>query len=84
MSLPALQLISRKACCLCDEAKAVLNDFVAQGRCLLDVADVDEDVKLAARYGMDVPVLLYDGDVKLMHRMSHGDIEKLLSGEGMC
>ena len=84
MSLPALQLMSRKACCLCDNAEAVLADFVVQGRCLLEVIDVDRDISLAARYGMDVPVLLCDGDVKLMHAMSHADIENLLSGEGMC
>jgi len=77
--VPALQLMSRKACCLCEDAETVLAAFVAQGRCTLEVVDVDQDVALAALYGMDVPVLLMQKQVQLMHRIEQQDIELLLT-----
>jgi len=84
MTIPALQLMSRKACCLCDDAAAVLSSFVMQGRCTLEVLDVDQDVALAARYGMDVPVLLYADTVRLMHRIEQQNVELLLAEVVEC
>jgi len=78
MTIPALQLMSRKACCLCEDAEVTLSDFVAQGRCTLEVLDVDQDMALAALYGMDVPVLLVKNEVRCMHRIEQQDIELLL------
>jgi len=78
-TVPALQLMSRKACCLCEDAESVLAAFVAQERCTLEVLDVDQDVVLAAQYGMDVPVLLIKQQVQLMHRIEQEDIEQLLT-----
>jgi len=78
-AVPALQLMSRKACCLCEDAQTVLAGFVAQERCTLEVVDVDQNVALAALYGMDVPVLLMKKQVQLMHRIEQQDIELLLT-----
>jgi len=78
MAVPALQLMSRKACCLCEDAQATLSGFVAQGRCTLEILDVDQDMSLAALYGMDVPVLLVEKKVRCMHRIEQQDIELLL------
>lgn len=76
--------MSRKACCLCEDAEAVLATFVAQGRCTLEVLDVDQDVALAALYGMDVPVLLVNTKVRCMHRIEQQDIELLLAEVAGC
>jgi len=84
MNPPTLQLMSRKACCLCEDAEAVLNEFVAQGRCQLNVLDVDQDISLAARYGMDVPVLLINDRVCCMHRIGHDDVENILLEDLAC
>jgi len=82
MTCPVLQLMSRQGCCLCDDAAAVIADFVTQGRCTLDIVDVDQDPALAVRYGMDVPVILLHDEVRLMHRINHAEIEALL--EAAC
>ncbi|MDQ6967958.1 MAG: glutaredoxin family protein [Mariprofundaceae bacterium] len=84
MTIPVLQLMSRKACCLCEDAESILANFVAQGRCYLEVLDVDQDVALAARYGMDVPVLLLNKKVLCMHRIEQQDIELLLAEVAEC
>lgn len=82
MAPPLLQLMSRRACCLCEDAERVLADFEAQGRCQLQCIDVDQDMALAARYGMDVPVLLLDGAVCLKHQVTSQAVESLL--EAIC
>ncbi|MDQ6954343.1 MAG: glutaredoxin family protein [Mariprofundaceae bacterium] len=76
--------MSRKACCLCEDAEAMLADFVTQRRCSLDVVDVDQQIALAASYGMDVPVLLFNGQIQCMHRIHKADVEKLLVEVGAC
>jgi len=84
MAIPALQLMSRKACCLCEDAETILATYVAQERCTLEVLDVDQDVALAAVYGMDVPVLLVKKEVRCMHRIEQQDIEVLLAEVAEC
>ncbi len=81
---PALQLMSRKACCLCEDAEAMLATYVVQGRCTLEVLDVDQDMALAVLYGMDVPVLLVKKEVRCMHRIEQQDIELLLAEVAGC
>ncbi|MDQ6955687.1 MAG: glutaredoxin family protein [Mariprofundaceae bacterium] len=83
-AVPVLQLMSRKACCLCEDAEVMLATFVALGRCTLEVQDVDQDMALAALYGMDVPVLLVQKEVRCMHRIEQQDIEVLLAEVTEC
>ena len=84
IAVPALQLMSRKACCLCKDAEVMLATFVAQERCTLEVLDVDQDMTLAALYGMDVPVFLVQKEVRCMHRIEEQDIEVLLAEVAAC
>jgi len=70
MNLPHIQLLSRRNCCLCDDAKTVLEMTAEQGLCSWETVDVDRDKALLVRYGLDVPVLLIDGDVLFRHRVS--------------
>lgn len=79
MPKPVLQLMTRKACCLCEEAEAVLNLLVQEGFCQVTLCDVDAKPVWAARYGMDVPVLLKNGDVCLQHRIEKKRVVDLLS-----
>ena len=80
--MPSFQLMSRQACCLCDDALAVLSDAVAAGRCVLEVLDVDQNPAWAAKYGMDVPVLLHQDVVCIQHRITHADMNRIL--EALC
>ena len=73
--------MSRKACCLCEDAEAALLQAVEKGLCpveMIEVIDVDEQLELAARYGADVPVLLIDGVVKMKHVISQSALEEAL------
>jgi len=79
MALPELRLMSRKACCLCEDAYRVAEGLAARGLCRLEVIDVDHDIELARLYGMDVPVLLINGEVRFKHRVTADELEPALN-----
>lgn len=82
MAQPDLILMSRKACCLCEDAEAVLQALAARGLCAFDVVDVDQDLQLAVRFGADVPVLLMGDRVLMQHRIQPEELIALLAGHG--
>jgi glutaredoxin len=55
--LPIITLYTRKRCCLCDDAKAVLAQ--ARNRAAFDYEefDIDLDPELTQRYNDEVPVI---------------------------
>lgn len=68
--MPHVQLMSRKECCLCDVAKEVVVEAAARGLCTWETVNVDTDKALLVKYGMDVPVILINGEKRFMHRVS--------------
>jgi hypothetical protein len=55
---PALRLLSRSGCHLCDEMRAVVLPLMDRLGGSLETVDVDSDPALAARWGNEIPVLL--------------------------
>jgi len=80
MSLPHIELMTRSQCCLCDDAKAVLEAAAAEGLCSWQAVDVDRDKSLLVRFGMDVPVLMLDGAVLCKHRVTAEQLQASLAG----
>lgn len=78
MATPHVQVMSRRDCCLCEDAKAVVAAQAEAGRCSWEVVDVDRDKALLVRYGMDVPVILIDGEQAFMHRVSTEELQQKL------
>jgi len=70
MPLPHIQMMTRQQCCLCDEAKAVIVAASEQGLCSWEAVNVDTDKALLVRYGMDVPVLVCEGEMLFKHRVT--------------
>ena len=58
---PALRLLSRPGCHLCEDMKARVAPLVARLGGTLEEVDVDSDPALAARFGLEIPVLLDAG-----------------------
>ncbi len=79
MSLPHIQLLSRRDCCLCEDAKAVVAAVAKQGLCSWETINVDRDKTLLVRYGLDVPVLLVDGQTLFKHRVAAADLQASLA-----
>jgi len=71
-------LYSRRACHLCDEARAVL--LAEQGRIPFELEErfVDGDGRLERDYGLRVPVVLVDGEEEFELRVDRGRLRLLL------
>ncbi|MDX8404987.1 MAG: glutaredoxin family protein [Mariprofundus sp.] len=80
MSLPHIQLMTRQHCCLCDQAKEVLEKTASQGLCSWEPVNVDTDKALLVRYGMDVPVLVCEGKMLFKHRVTAEALQAALTG----
>lgn len=73
-----VQLMSRKQCCLCDDARQVVEQAARQGLCRVETLDVDTDKALLVRYGNDVPVLLINGEKRFEHRVAFDELARAL------
>ena len=79
MNLPQVQVMSRRGCCLCEDAEDVVQLVADKGLCRHEVIDVDLELELAARFGSDVPVLLIDGMVSMKHHIDQAELEDRLN-----
>lgn len=72
-------LYTRKGCCLCDEAKAVL--MAARGRAGFDYeeCDIDGDEALRQRYNDEVPVIAINGVKAFKYRVNMNEFLKKLA-----
>jgi hypothetical protein len=60
---PRLVLYVREGCHLCDEFLVDLSLELGPSVAAVEIADVDQDAALAARYGLRVPVFEVAGEV---------------------
>ncbi|MEK6234012.1 MAG: glutaredoxin family protein, partial [Planctomycetales bacterium] len=67
-------LYTRQGCCLCDEAKSVLEKH---GLSVQEV-DIDRDEQLKAKYDECVPVVFIDGRERFRGRVSEVLLKRLL------
>ena len=73
-------LYAKAGCHLCDEARAYLEDALADLGQELDLreADIRTDQELFERYRYRIPVILVDGDERLEGRISDDAVRELL------
>jgi Glutaredoxin-like domain (DUF836) len=68
---PALRLLSRTGCHLCDEMQAAVLPIVTRLGGSLERVDVDADPALSTRWGNEIPVLL-DAEGRLVAKARDG------------
>jgi glutaredoxin len=80
---PPLQIVlyTRQGCHLCDDARAALDAAGRRYRLEVRAVDVDTDPELAARYGLEVPVVEVAGRVRFRGRVNRMLLERLLRKE---
>jgi len=72
-------VVHRQDCDLCDEMVAELQALNRKIRLPpVSIVDVDGDPELVRRYGLNVPVLLLDGQVVCNHRLDAEELIRLL------
>ena len=76
-------LYTRRDCCLCDEARKVLDSVRRVEDFALEVVDVDQTPELARKYGLEVPVVTIDGRKAFKYRVDPKGLLARLRGEGI-
>lgn len=74
MSPSDVVLYTRRGCCLCDEAKALLEKYALPVRAV----DIDLDEQLRQRYDQCVPVVVIDGQERFRGRINELLLRRLL------
>ncbi len=76
---PRVTLYTRAACCLCDDAKAVLREARRRADFDYEELDIDSDPDLRLRYNDEVPVIAINGAKAFKYRVSLPEFLKKLS-----
>jgi hypothetical protein len=71
-------LYGKAGCCLCDEARAAVQDVRAHHAFELDEIDVSLDAELNRRYGERIPVLALDGEELFEFHVDAGELARRL------
>ena len=72
-----LVVYTRLDCHLCDDAKAVLADYVEYLPAIEDV-DIDSDPELQGRFSTSIPVVEIDGEVRFRGRVDENLLRRLI------
>jgi glutaredoxin len=78
-AIPKITLYTRKGCCLCEDAKRVLDSARKQARFELDEVDIDGDAGLTRLYNDEVPVITINGSKAFKYRVTEQELLKKLA-----
>ena len=81
--MPHVEVLGRDECSLCTKVEAVVHRAAEAGLCTWEKVDVDRDKALLVRYGVDVPVVRIDGEVRFRHFLS-GKVLREALREATC
>jgi glutaredoxin len=76
---PQVTLYTRKGCCLCDDAKRVLESVRGRAVFELHEVDIDSDAGLRSSYNDEVPVIAINGRKAFKYRVSERELLKKLA-----
>jgi len=75
---PKVTLYTRAGCCLCDDAKRVLNAARKQANFDIEEVDIDADPDLRRRYNDEIPVIAINGTKAFKYKVSETELLKKL------
>lgn len=78
MTAPVVTLYTRAGCCLCEEARKVLEAARREAVFVLEEVDIDRDPALRALYNDEVPVIAINGRKAFKYRLTAGEFLKRL------
>jgi glutaredoxin len=76
---PKVTLYTRAGCCLCDDAKQVLQDARRRAAFDYEEVDIDGDPALVSRYNDEVPVIAINGAKAFKYRLDMQEFLKKLA-----
>ena len=73
-----IEVYSRPGCHLCDEAIRVIEQYRGKIPVELKTTNVESSMELENRYGMDIPVVMVNGNEAFRHRVNGPELERKL------
>lgn len=74
-----LVLYTRVGCHLCEDMLAAARPLAEEHGLEIELVDIDDDLKLAARYNLSIPVLELDGREVCHHFFDRAAFERALA-----
>jgi glutaredoxin len=76
---PRVTLYTRTSCCLCDDAKRVVESARRRINFDLEELDIDSDAELRRSYNDEVPVIAINGAKAFKYRVTEPELLKKLA-----
>jgi glutaredoxin len=73
-----IEVMTKKDCGLCDEAKEVIEQVIADMPAELKMTDIESDSELFERYQEKIPVVLINGEESFVYKVHPITLRKKL------
>ena len=73
-----IEVMTKKDCCLCDDAKRIIEQVIAEVPAELKMTDIESDPELFERYKEKIPVVLINGEESFMYKVHPVTLRKKL------
>ena len=73
-----IEVMTQQDCCLCDDAKEVIEQVIAELPAELKMTDIESDPKLFERYKEKIPVVLINGEESFVYKVHPITLRKKL------
>lgn len=73
-----IEVMTKKDCCLCDDAKAIIEQVIADFPVELKMTDIESDPELFESYKEKIPVVLIDGEESFVYKVHPVTLRKKL------
>ncbi|MDH5763401.1 MAG: glutaredoxin family protein [Nitrospinota bacterium] len=70
--------MTKKDCCLCDDAKEIIEQVIAEIPAELKMTDIESDPELFERYKEKIPVVLINGKESFVYKVHPITLRKKL------
>lgn len=81
-----IEVMTKKDCSLCDDAKKIIEQVIAELPAELKMTDIESDLELFERYKEKIPVVLINGKESFVYKVHpitlRKKLDKLLEAKG--
>ena len=81
-----IEIMTKKDCSLCDDAKEIIQQVIAELPAELKMTDIESDLELFERYKEKIPVVLINGEESFVYKVHpitlRKKLDKLLEAKG--
>ena len=73
-----IEIMARKDCGLCDDAKTIIEQVIAEFPAEIKMTDIESDPELFKRYKEKIPVVLINGEESFVYKVHPITLRKKL------